>query len=415
VLRQAALLERDGELATLREAVADAAERRGSVVLVSGEAGIGKSSLIRTWAEDPGADARTLVGWCDDLLTRRTLGPLHDVARATGEPLRDAIARTDTSAVLDAMLAELDHPLRPTALVLEDVHWADEATLDVARYVGRRIERLPAVLVLTYREDELDDDHPLHAVLAACSGGRPPGAAASADRRAIATLTDGTDLDADEVARVTGGNPFFVTEVVRDGGRVPASVTDAVRARCRRSRPLAPAVELLSVVPGAADRALVRARVDPRLLGRRGARVLLGHRRRGAVPARAGPAGGPGLAAGRGPDRPPRGGPRALLELDRDDAAILHHASRPAVGTSSRPGAARRARGVPAGANREAASHQATSWPRGPARPRGARAAPRGAGVDAVQPAPLRRGGRTRPRSRSTSEGSGTRSPTAAR
>jgi predicted ATPase len=59
----------------------------------------------------------------------------------------------------------LSDPLRPTALVLEDVHWADEATLDVVRFLGRRIARLPAILVLTYRRDVLEPDHPLHRVL----------------------------------------------------------------------------------------------------------------------------------------------------------------------------------------------------------------------------------------------------------
>jgi DNA-binding CsgD family transcriptional regulator/tetratricopeptide (TPR) repeat protein len=363
VLRTAALLERDGELATLREAVADAAERRGSVVLVSGEAGIGKSSLLRAWTEDPGAEARVLVGWCDDLLTRRTLGPLHDVARATAEPLRDAIARTDTSAVLDAMLAELDHPLRPTALVLEDVHWADEATLDVARYVGRRIERLPAMLVLSYREDALDPDHPLPAVLATLPRAavrrlplRPLTAAA------VSTLTDGTDLDTAEVVRVTAGNPFFVAEVVRAGERVPASVTDAVRAQVQTLPPeVRLVVERLSVVPGATDRALVRALgVGPEVLSAaeaRGVLLVTGDEVRfrhelarlavlASLPAAARIAHHEAVLD-------------QLLALDRDDTAVLHHAveaGRGDVVVDRGPRAAHEA--FRAGANREAASHQ---------------------------------------------------------
>jgi DNA-binding CsgD family transcriptional regulator/tetratricopeptide (TPR) repeat protein len=363
MLHAAALLERDAELATLREAAAAASQRRGSVVLVSGESGIGKSSLVRTWAEDPGAEARVLVGWCDDLLTRRTLGPLHDVARATAEPLRDAIARTDTSAVLDAMLTELDHPLRPTVLVLEDVHWADEATLDVARYVGRRIERLPALLVLTYREDGLDADHPLHAVLAALPWAavhRLPLRPLTAS--AVSTLAAGTDLDAAEVARVTAGNPFFVAEVVRDGGRVPASVTDAVRAQVQALPPeVRVIVERLSVVPGAADLALVRAlEVRPELLSAaeaRGVLLVTGREVRFrhelsrlavlvSLPAATRIAHHEAVL-----DR--------LLELDRDDTAVLHHAveaGRADVVAARGPRAAHEA--FRAGANREAASHQ---------------------------------------------------------
>jgi DNA-binding CsgD family transcriptional regulator/tetratricopeptide (TPR) repeat protein len=248
----AELLERDGELAALRDAVADAAQGRGSVVLVAGQAGIGKSSLMAAWATDPGADARVLTGWCDDFLTSRALAPLHDVARRAGGSLAEAVATGDTGTVCDALLTELAYPLNPTVLVIEDVHWGDDATLDVIRYVGRRIRGLPAVLALTYRDDEVGPDHPLLGVL----GSLPPGAVHRVvphqlSRRAVATLTAGTGLDPDEVMRVTGGNPFFVTELVATGTAVPASVGDAVLARLRKL-PAATqrAVEALSVVPG---------------------------------------------------------------------------------------------------------------------------------------------------------------------
>lgn len=254
------LLERDGDLAVLQATVIDAASRRGSVVLLAGEAGIGKSSLVEAWRQDPGADARVLVGWCDDFLTSRTLGPLRDVARVTGGALADAVAALDTGAVLDALLAELSHPLQPTLLVLEDVHWGDEATLDVVRYVGRRIERLPAVLVVTYRDDELTPDHPLHGVLGSLRGPVHRLRLHPLSGAAVARLTAGLDLDPDEVLRITGGNPFFVTEITRHPGHLPASIADAVRSRVQ-ALPPGPraAVELLSVVPGGAEHDLVMA------------------------------------------------------------------------------------------------------------------------------------------------------------
>ena len=250
-----ALLEREGDLAALRDAVRDAAERRGSVVVLAGEAGIGKSSLVRAWAADPGTDARVLVGYCDDFLTSRTLGPLHDVARGTGGALAEAVAAADTGAVLDALLAELDNPLRPTVLVLEDLHWADEATLDVVRYIGRRVERLPAVLAITFRDDEVAPDHPLTGVLGVLPSGQVRRVQPHRlSRAAVATLTAGTDLDAETVLRSTSGNPFFVTEVARTGGALPASVADAVLARLRTlPRAAREAVELLSVMPRRSD------------------------------------------------------------------------------------------------------------------------------------------------------------------
>lgn len=254
------LLEREGDLEVLRTALAAAATRRGSVVLISGEAGIGKSTVVQAWTRDPATDARMLVGWCDDFLTSRILGPLHDVARTTGGTLADAVARSDTSAVLDAVLGELENPLRPTALVLEDVHWADEATLDVVRYIGRRIHRLPAVLVVTYRDDT-DADHPLRGVI----GALPRDSVHRISLRpltsgAVAELTAGSDLDPDDVVRVTGGNPFFVTEIAHGSEQLPASVADAVEARVRALPEGArEVVQLLSVVPGGASRELVDA------------------------------------------------------------------------------------------------------------------------------------------------------------
>jgi DNA-binding CsgD family transcriptional regulator/tetratricopeptide (TPR) repeat protein len=358
------LLERDGDLAALRAATADAAARRGSVVLVSGEAGIGKSTLVRAWADDPGTDLRCLVGWCDDLLTRRTLGPLHDVARGTSDALREAIARADTGAVLDGILAELDDPLRATALVLEDVHWADEATLDVARYVGRRIDRLPALLVLTYREDALDPDHPFHGVLAALPRGavhrlhlRPLSGAAVTD------LVAGTPLDAGEVVRVTAGNPFFVDAVVREGGQVPASVTDVVHAQVQTLPAAARrAVERLSVIPRGADHDLVHA------LGLT-ADELAPAERRGVLEVDATGVRFRHELARLSVEASLPVATRlehheavlaALLALDRDDITVLHHAvgaGRADVVVDRGPRAAERA--AHAGANREAASHLA--------------------------------------------------------
>jgi ATP/maltotriose-dependent transcriptional regulator MalT len=362
--RLVTLLERNDELAALRDAVHDAAGRRGSVVLVAGEAGIGKSSLVRAWADDPGGDARVLVGYCDDFLTSRTLGPFHDIARVTGGALADAVGAADTSAVLDSLLADLDHPLRPTVLVLEDVHWADEATLDVVRYLGRRIAHLRAVLAVTFRDDEVGADHPLTGVL-----GVLPSAHVRRIRphplspRAVAQLTVGTGLDPAEVLASTGGNPFFVSEVAQSTHGVPASVADAVLARLRSlPRASRDVIERLSVLPRAAGadelRSLVGGETDALALAEE----------RGVLVVRDGTVGFRHELARQAvqsslPVSTRRRHHEAvldhLLEIDADPATILHHAveaSRADLVVRYGPAAAHEA--YHAGAHRQALVHQ---------------------------------------------------------
>src|SRR5215217_7110615 len=159
------LLERAsvlGELGGLLAATATG----GRVVLVAGEAGIGKSALVRRFAEERSADARFLLGACDPLLTPRALGPLHDIARQTGGRLAALLAAGGPrEAVFAAFLDELHLGGRPRVVVVEDAHWADEATLDLLVFLGRRLERTQALLLVTYRDDEVAADHPLRGVM----------------------------------------------------------------------------------------------------------------------------------------------------------------------------------------------------------------------------------------------------------
>ena len=243
-----ALLERTDELDALAGAVRVAGRRRGSVLLVSGEAGIGKTSLVRAFTEQMAGQARLLVGGCDDLVTARPLGPLRDAVAGTGGALETAL-RTGGDAFA-AAVAELSGP-RVTAVVVEDLHWADDATLDVLGYLARRIAELPAVLVLTYRDDAAAG-HPVHRLLGSLVGGpvvRLP--LRSLSSAAVGGLAAGSSWDPRRLHALTGGNPFYVTEALATtGGGVPVSVSDAVLARVARLDDAArAAVEQLSVVP----------------------------------------------------------------------------------------------------------------------------------------------------------------------
>ena len=158
------LLERDACLDELARVLQDAASGEGRVALVSGEAGIGKTALVAWFTRERRGAVRVLWGACDALFTPRPLGPLHDMAMQTQGNLPALLnANANRTTIFSAVLSELQGC--PTIAVFEDVHWADEATLDLLRFLGRRSARTSALLVMTYRDDELGLRHPLRSVL----------------------------------------------------------------------------------------------------------------------------------------------------------------------------------------------------------------------------------------------------------
>jgi DNA-binding CsgD family transcriptional regulator/tetratricopeptide (TPR) repeat protein len=245
------LLERDAALSTLAQAWQRAAGGEGSAVFVTGEPGIGKTALVARFLRDLGDGARILFGSCDDLSIPRPLGPFRDLVGAVSRELAQALAGgVAAHDVQPLLVAELERAPRPTALVLEDVHWADDATLDLVTLVGRRIRSLPAVLVLTFRGGEAPPSHRLHATLGAIRAGDAAVLELTPlSAEAVASLAGES---APDVYAATGGNPFYVTELLaRDvPGDLPASVANAVIGRASQlgtaSRRL---VELVSVVP----------------------------------------------------------------------------------------------------------------------------------------------------------------------
>ena len=260
------LLERDRTLEALERAVGEAAAGRGSVALVTGEPGIGKTSLVRAFAAGAAERARVLLSACDDLMAPRTLGPLRDVAGSDG-PLAAALAdEQPIDSVFGALLDELAAE-PPTVLVVEDLHWADDATLDVLGYVARRIEQVGAVMVLTCRDDQVDPRHPLHRFLGVLAGGPVHRLALRPlSHLGVRELAAGTGADPEVLYRVTRGNPFFVTEALASpGDAVPVSVVEAVLARVRRlGAECREALDQLSVIPRQVDLELAAGLLGPR-------------------------------------------------------------------------------------------------------------------------------------------------------
>jgi DNA-binding CsgD family transcriptional regulator len=260
----ATLLERSQDLAMLVARFGTVrSTRRGELALVRGEAGIGKTLLLRRFCEDNAKSARILWAACDALVTPRPLGPLLDIARETEGDLQ---ARVDRGAlphdVALALLDELRSP-SPTVVVIEDVHWADEATLDVVRLVARRVESVTAFVILSFRDEQVDRTHPLRVLLGEVP--RPRGAAqlelANLSREAVATLAEPAGVDPDELFARTAGNPFFVAEALAAGTeRVPHAVRDAVLARAARlSEPARAVLDAVAVVPQRAELWLLEA------------------------------------------------------------------------------------------------------------------------------------------------------------
>ncbi len=257
------LLEREVELGLLSRAVEAAARGVGSTVLILGEAGIGKTSLVQTFLATLPSEASVLVGSCEDLRTPRALGALRDAAEGTDGPLARALATgTDPDVVLPAVVAQMCAGTSPAVLVIDDAHWADGATLDVVRYLSRRVTGVPAVLLLAYRDDEVDAGHPLLAVL-----GAMPGAStvrlhlAPLSALAVNELAGDAEVDVSELHRTSGGNPFFVTEVLATpDAEIPPTVIDAVLGRLGTLTDRArAAVERCAVVPNGVELGLLHA------------------------------------------------------------------------------------------------------------------------------------------------------------
>ncbi len=229
------LLERDACLRDLEDAWQGVLAGEGRAVLIGGEAGIGKTALVEQFTRAALPAARVLWGACDPLFTPRPLGPLHDMVAAEAA-IPPALLRPDAdratlfAAVLNVLSA------RPTIAVFEDVHWADDATLDLLRFLGRRVARTRALLIITYRDDEMGPRHPLRVVLGDLAATRRL-TLRPLSEIAVRALIGERALDPAALHRQTGGNPFFVTEILAGIGGLPPTVRDAILARAARLSP----------------------------------------------------------------------------------------------------------------------------------------------------------------------------------
>ena len=356
------LLEREDELGVLHAALEGAVRGQGSGIALAGDSGVGKSTLIEALCQGV-TGARVLRGHCDPLDTPRPLGPFRDLQQLSGI---DGLGRGEDlllSEVCEQVYAALG--AEPTVLVVEDLHWVDAASVDVLRFLARRIESMPLALIVSYRNREIGARHsarPLLGDVASLDGlSQLELKPLSVD--AVRLLLEGTHLEAERVHAVTGGNPFFVAEVAKEPDLpLPVSVRDAVLARTSQVTPHD--FEVLQLVATAPDRLddrvlpalgvdlpTLRRLDETALLTRTAEGIVFRHElARQAIESTVPPGGGPRLHA-------------LLLDAlervePRDPAVLTHHA----VGARDAPRAARYAREAGQDATRAGSHSEAAAF-----------------------------------------------------
>lgn len=261
------LVEREDDLDVLLAAYEAATAGSGSTVVVCGSAGMGKTTLVRAFL-DRAEGATVFLGGCDDLIAPRSFGPFRDMARTNGLLADELVRDPNREDLLDGLFDVLNRPTRPAVMVVEDAHWADDASIDVLRYLARRIVDLHAVLIVTLRDREVDRSHPVRNLLAGPTSAAPTRISLRPlSVEAVAGLVrslraDGVEsgFDPRSLHEVSGGNPFLVDQLLSSGpGDATRSARETLVARAERLSPDGQAVlQILSVLPEGADPTMAR-------------------------------------------------------------------------------------------------------------------------------------------------------------
>ena len=253
------LLEREKYLEELEKAFSSFSVGEGFVVLISGEAGIGKTSLVEAFLNKIESKANILWGACDALFTPRPLGPLYDIAAQLKSGMLNLLEKkADRTIIFTRFLQDLQDRELPNLLIMEDVHWADESTLDLIKFLGRRANKINSLLIITYRDDEIDSEHPLRLVLGDISSKHLA-------KIKLPALTEKTvnDLAASHGLKnlysITNGNPFLITELLNnENEEVPSTIKDSILTRISRlSNNAKDLVQLVCIIPNRTEKWLI--------------------------------------------------------------------------------------------------------------------------------------------------------------
>ncbi|HET6253639.1 MAG TPA: AAA family ATPase [Puia sp.] len=246
------LIERAEHLTALHDKYKDMSAGEGHCVMLSGEAGIGKTALVRAFCQQHRHHAKVYLGTCDALFTPRPLAPLYDIIWQIWEDDWKKDGHEDRTTLFTEFLQRFDQQPGPSILVFEDIHWADEATIDFIKFLARRISRLHCLFILTWRDEEVHPGHPLKQLL----GQLPPHSFTRLQlpplsERAVESLAKLRGYRGEDVYSISGGNPFYVNEILASySPGVPDNIKDSILSVFNRLDSTTRQVcALLSVLP----------------------------------------------------------------------------------------------------------------------------------------------------------------------
>lgn len=234
------LLERESAIQTFFS-TAESTIHSGKVLLISGEAGIGKTTLLEYMRMVADANTKVLWSGCDPLFTPQPYAPFHEIAQFLSSQLVELLDSNFSPSKISKKIAStlytcLEQIDQPIIIVIEDVHWADHATLDLLKFLVRRISFVKCMLCLTYRDDEVTLEHPLSSVLSLAPSAHTNRIQLKPlSLNAVESLTKNTQHNAGDLHEITSGNPFFIAEIlankVNKGLAIPSSIRDAIGSR----------------------------------------------------------------------------------------------------------------------------------------------------------------------------------------
>jgi ATP/maltotriose-dependent transcriptional regulator MalT len=247
------LIERDDVLQTLEMKFENITHNEGHCILLSGEAGIGKTSLIKSFYKEKKEDCKVYQGTCDALFTPRPLAPVFDIIwQISDNTPKNEVHNLDRTLLFNHLFYELEQQKKPSIIIIEDIHWADEATLDFIKFFIRRITRIHCLVILSYRDNEIPGNHPLRNVL-----GQLPADSftriqlSPLSKQAVEQMAAERGYKGEDVFTISGGNPFYVSEILASySPGVPDNIKDSILSVYnRQEKGTKNAWEICSVVP----------------------------------------------------------------------------------------------------------------------------------------------------------------------